>query len=129
MSALAAVRDAVPAPVWCALALLGFVIWWPLGLAILAAALWSGKMGCCGLSFGPWNERADRLPSQSWWRQQPTSGNRTFDEYRAETLRRLEQEERDFQEFLGRLRMAKDKAEFDQFMAERRAGQEPRPPA
>jgi len=88
----------------------------------------SGKMGCCGLSFGPWNERAERLPSQSWWRQQPTSGNRTFDEYRTETLRRLEQEQRDFQDFLARLRMAKDKAEFDQFMAERRGGQEP-PPA
>jgi hypothetical protein len=91
--------------------------------------LWSGKMGCCGLSLGPWNERADRIPSQSWWRQQPTSGNRTFDEYRTETLRRLEQEERDFQDFLARLRMAKDKAEFDQFMAERRGGQEPQPAA
>ena len=48
------------------------------------------------------------------------SGNRAFDEYRDETLRRLEEEQREFQEFLVRLRMAKDKAEFDQFMAERR---------
>ena len=56
--------------------------------------LWSGKMGCCGLNFSPWNERADR--TQSWWRQQTTSGNRTFDEYRTETLRRFEQEQRDF---------------------------------
>jgi Protein of unknown function (DUF2852)/Protein of unknown function (DUF2933) len=88
------------------------------------AALWSGQMGCCGLSFCPRNERTDRLPSQSSWRQQPTSGNLTFDEYRAETLRRLEQEQRDFQDFLGRLCMAKDKAEFDQFMTERRSGQE-----
>ena len=83
--------------------------------------LWSGKMGCCGLSFGPWNERADRLPSQTWWGQQPTSGNRAFDEYWADTLRRLELEKRDFQEFLARLRMAKDKAEFDEFMASREA--------
>jgi hypothetical protein len=82
-------------------------------------ALWSE---CCGLSLGPQNERADRLPNQSWWTRQPTSGNLTFDEYRTETLRRLEQEQRDFQDFLGRLRMAKDKAEFDQFMAERRSG-------
>ena len=35
-------------------------------------------------------------------------------------LRRLEDEQREFREFLERLRMAKDKAEFDQFMAERR---------
>jgi Protein of unknown function (DUF2852) len=49
----------------------------------------------------------------------PSSGNRAFDEYRAETLRRLEEEQREFKEFLDRLRYAKDKAEFDQFMAER----------
>ena len=55
----------------------------------------------------------------------PTSGNHAFDEYRAETLRRLEDEQKEFAGFLDRLRFAKDKAEFDQFMAERRN----RPPA
>jgi hypothetical protein len=54
-----------------------------------------------------------------------TSGNRAFDEYKAETLRRMEEEQKDFGAFLERLRFAKDKSEFDQFMAERRA----RPPA
>ena len=48
------------------------------------------------------------------------SGNHAFDEYRADTLRRLEDEQREFIGFLERLRHAKDKAEFDQFMAERR---------
>jgi hypothetical protein len=48
------------------------------------------------------------------------SGNRAFDEYRADTLRRLEEEQREFKEFLDRLRHAKDKAEFDEFMSERR---------
>jgi hypothetical protein len=65
-----------------------------------------------------------------WWgssNQGPSSGNRAFDEYRAETLRRLEDEQRDFFEFLNRLRHAKDKAEFDQFMAERRQ-RPPEPP-
>jgi hypothetical protein len=42
------------------------------------------------------------------------------DDYRAETLRRLEEEQREFKEFLQRLRFAKDRAEFDQFMNERR---------
>ena len=51
---------------------------------------------------------------------QSVSGNRAFDDYRTETLRRLEEEQREFREFLDRLRMAKDKAEFDQFMADRR---------
>jgi hypothetical protein len=56
------------------------------------------------------------------------SGNRAFDEYRAETLRRLEEEQREFRDYLDRLKMAKDRAEFDQFMADRRE-RPPAPPA
>ena len=64
----------------------------------------------------------DRMESSGggWWGGSQSSGNRAFDEYRAETLRRLEEEQREFREFLQRLRQAKDKAEFDMFMAERR---------
>ena len=51
-----------------------------------------------------------------------STGNRAFDDYREETLRRLEEEANEFQSFLQRLRHAKDKAEFDQFMAERARG-------
>ncbi len=50
----------------------------------------------------------------------PSSGNHAFDEYRQETLRRLEDEQSEFEGFLERLRHAKDKMEFDQFMDERR---------
>ena len=39
----------------------------------------------------------------------PSSGNRAFDEYRTETLQRLEEEQREFTEFLERLRFAKDR--------------------
>ncbi len=49
-----------------------------------------------------------------------SSGNHAFDEYRADTLRRLEEEQKEFATFLERLRFAKDKAEFDAFVAERR---------
>ena len=56
----------------------------------------------------------------------PTSGNRAFDEYRMETLRRLEEEQTEFRDFLDRLRHAKDKEEFDQFMAQHRS--RPTPP-
>jgi hypothetical protein len=55
-----------------------------------------------------------------WWGSSPSSGNRAFDDYRSETLRRLEDEQKEFKEFLERLRFAKDRAEFDQFMSERR---------
>jgi hypothetical protein len=61
-----------------------------------------------------------RMSSGSSWAYGPSSGNRAFDEYRAETLRRLEEEQREFRDFLNRLRVAKDKTEFDAFMAERR---------
>lgn len=67
--------------------------------------------------------RMDR-PGRSWFAP-ASSGNHAFDEYRAETLKRLEDEQREFKDFLDRLRVARDRAEFDQFMAERR----PRPAA
>ena len=77
-----------------------------------------------------WQRRMERMQrrmehmhaaAERWGcgRQERSSGNRAFDEYRAETLRRLEEEQREFMAFLDRLRHARDKAEFDQFMAER----------
>ena len=62
------------------------------------------------------------------WSSAPTSGNHAFDEYRSDTLKRLEEEQREFREFLDRLRFAKDKTEFDAFMAERRNRPESAPP-
>ena len=105
---------------WIALAILGIIVWWPLGLLVLAYLIWSGRMMCCGVGFGRWNELGGQVKPVTEMQMQPrSSGNKAFDDYRAETLRRLEDESRAFQEFLGHLRMAKDKAEFDQFMAER----------
>jgi len=39
-------------------------------------------------------------------------------------LKRLEDEQKEFVEYLEKLRQAKDKAEFDQFMADRRGARE-----
>jgi hypothetical protein len=64
--------------------------------------------------------RIDRFKGRGDWFAPASSGNNAFDDYRAETLKRLEDEQREFKEFLGRLRFAKDRAEFDQFMAARR---------
>jgi hypothetical protein len=124
------------------LMLLGFWAWWPLGLVILAFIIWSARMGCwnhCGdghweRHMGRWQSKMERMQDKmdrlrdrmerrrggEWWGRPRSSGNHAFDEYRAETLRRLEEEQREFKEFLERLRFAKDRAEFDQFMAERR---------
>jgi hypothetical protein len=48
------------------------------------------------------------------------TGNRAFDEYRADALRKLEDEASEFRAFLERLRMARDRAEFDEYIKERR---------
>ena len=55
----------------------------------------------------------------------PTNG--AFEDYRQQTLRRLEEEEREFHDYLERLRRAKDKEEFDQFMSELRDRPSPGP--
>ncbi|MDO8875363.1 MAG: DUF2852 domain-containing protein [Pseudolabrys sp.] len=123
-------------PAWIALTVLGFMAWWPVGLAVLAFTIGSGRMGC-GFRGGPdrWQHKMERMqskmdwmrskmsgenPAGSVWSSAPTSGNRAFDDYRTETLRRLEDEQREFKDFLERLRFAKDKTEFDAFMSERR---------
>jgi hypothetical protein len=112
--------DELGKPAWIALVILGFFVWWPFGLATLAFMMGSGRMTSWkGRDMTRWYGATG--PAGTWWHPSPRpSGNRAFDEYREETLRRLEEEQREFQEFLVRLRMAKDKAEFDQFMAERR---------
>ena len=119
-------------PAWIALVVFGFMAWWPLGLTVLAFAIGSGRMGC-GSYNGRWQSKMDRMQSKmdrfrdrmarggsAFSFDAPSSGNRAFDEYRSETLRRLEDEQKEFHDFLDRLRMAKDKSEFDQFMSERR---------
>jgi len=117
--------DELGRPAWIVLMILGFWFWWPLGLATLAFIIGSGRMSCWKRSgMSRWHGAADEMRhAGTWWQPSRSSGNRAFDDYREETLRRLEEEQREFHDFLGRLRMAKDKAEFDQFMADRR----PRP--
>ncbi|MEM9268160.1 MAG: DUF2852 domain-containing protein [Pseudomonadota bacterium] len=100
---------------WIAAMVLGFIFVWPLGLALLAYMIWSNKfaMKC--------RKRHHRSTHSA-----PT-GNAAFDAYRAETMKRLEDEQTAFVDFLERLRKAKDQSEFDRFMDERskKPAQEP----
>ena len=121
--AVVAKLDEFGKPAWIVLMILSFIWWWPLGLAILAFMIGSGRMGSWNHNgVSRWQDKMDRMFSGiDWWGTAPrSSGNRAFDEYRTDTLRRLEEEQREFKEFLKRLRFAKDRAEFDQFMAEQR---------
>ena len=109
---LTAMVEEIPRPVMILFMVLGFIAFWPIGLAVLGYLIWSGKMGC-------WTSNKSYA---SWTRDYPrhrSSGNRAFDEYREETFKRLEEEQREFEVFLERLKQAKDQREFDQFMSER----------
>ena len=126
---LAARLDDIGKPAWIALMIVSFIVWWPIGLAALAFLLWSGRMGCGCHGGMNWQERRQRWREmRDEWRAMkrgdyvamPSSGNTAFDDYRTETLKKLEHEQKEFSGFLDRLRRAKDKAEFDQFMTERR---------
>ena len=97
---------------WIAAMVLSFILFWPLGLALLAYMIWSKKMICSSARRSIGHPRSHRHMRRS-------TGNSAFDAYRAETLQRLEQEQENFEAFLQRLRDARDKAEFDQFMDER----------
>lgn len=112
--------------VWIGLVVLSFMIWWPLGLASLAYLFWSGKMRCCHSGRADDARRHDfRMFFHNMGkgccssRRSESTGNSAFDDYRKETLRRLEEDQREFMEFLERLRRARDRSEFDEFMAER----------
>ena len=129
------------------LMILGFICWWPVGLVILGfliarkfggsrQPIYAGEGPMLGCERGKdrWDRKMARLQEKMErvgarmervrggrdWFGPASSGNRAFDDYRAETLKRLEDEQQEFKDFLGRLRFAKDRAEFDQFMAARR---------
>ena len=110
---------------------LGFVVFWPLGLLALFVKLKNGEMWT-GAAQGqaPW--AGWKMPSSDSWRSTSygfaSSGNAAFDDYKRTQLSRLEEERRKldeeqkaFREHLARLRKAKDQDEFDRFMAERKA--------
>lgn len=103
---------------WIVAMVAGFILFWPVGLAILFYMIWSNRMTC-----SRWDRRAHvpaHVPNVS-----ATTGNVAFDAYRAETLKRLEDEREAFTSFLDQLRKAKDQAEFDQFMASRKTSLAP----
>ena len=101
---------------WIAAMVLGFIFFWPIGLALLAYMIWSKRMfkkscNSMGMTRGG--------SHHSYRAAMRTSGNTAFDAYKADTLQRLEEEQSNFEAFLARLREAKDKAEFDNFMDDR----------
>ncbi|GJD34883.1 DUF2852 domain-containing protein [Methylobacterium aerolatum] len=112
----------------------GFIYWWPIGLALLA---WkfagypafnelrdSARRGFGGFE----NARPVSRFARAFEAANRGSGNAAFDEYRRTELdrleaqrRALEEESRAFAAFVEELKRAKDREQFDAFMAQRRA--------
>ncbi len=130
-------HTAIIKPEWSAvtiaLMVLGFIVFWPLGLAMLAYILWGEYFGGSSEKAEHWvrkqkdwaREHRNRYSGGGEWN---TSGNAAFDDYRSEQLKRLDEERRrldeevhEFHDYMRNLRKARDREEFDRFMRDRRS--------
>ncbi len=109
------------------LMVVGFAVFWPLGLAMLAWIIWGEEIAARTEAFRSqcrsFSDRGLRGP-QGFGR----TGNAAFDEFRVQELQRLEEERQklaamraEFESFLSELRRVKDQEEFDRFMGEFRS--------
>lgn len=116
-------------PATIALMVLGFVIFWPLGLAMLAYIIFGDRLR--GFKRDA-NDKADRWfagcrKASRRYQTHFTTGNVAFDDWRKAELDRLEEERRkldemreEFDNYARELRRAKDQEEFDRFMRDRK---------
>jgi hypothetical protein len=117
-------------PLTIALMVLGFIVFWPLGLLMLAYNVWGNRVPELRKHFADRGEEFKRefrgcgRRSSSYGFSR--SGNIAFDEYRESELKRLDEERRkldeersEFEGFVRELRRARDREEFDRFMADR----------
>jgi hypothetical protein len=136
---------------------LGFMVWWVVGLALLLWKLWRNRQGystdmitAARTAFQEnvmtrWPELsrsfrsgASRAPAARDWgfASFRSSGNSAFDAWREGELARLEEQrrkleaaEREFSDYIESLRQAKDREEFERFMRERNTTRDERPNA
>ncbi|WP_429818775.1 DUF2852 domain-containing protein [Ensifer sp. B1-9] len=118
-------------PATIALMVLGFVVFWPLGLAMLAYILFGEKLKTfkkdANDTVGGMCSAFKRGGRRSNWTHR--TGNVAFDDWREAELARLDEERRkldemreEFDTYVRELRRAKDQEEFDRFMRDRKNG-------
>ena len=118
-------------PATIALTVVGFMVFWPLGLAMLAFILWGDRLPAFRRDWNgngaPWAAKwggcASRKAARAGFNR---TGNVAFDDWRTKELDRLAEERRkldtlrdDFDAYARELRRAKDQEEFDRFMSNR----------
>ena len=138
MNSTALIRPAWT-PATIALMVIGFMIYWPLGLAMIAYIIWGDRLEgfkrdanrMTDSAFGAFRKGGCRGAPRTG----PRTGNVAFDDWRQKELDRLAEERRkldemyqEFDAYAQELRRAKDQEEFDRFMAARRKGAAPARP-
>ena len=109
------------------LMIIGFAVFWPLGLAMLAWIIWGDEIGAKAEAlkdqFRSFSDRAPRFRDATANSFRGRTGNAAFDEYREQEVKRLDEERRrleamraEFESFVTELRRVKDQEEFDRFM-------------
>ncbi|NBN65663.1 DUF2852 domain-containing protein [Pannonibacter tanglangensis] len=116
-------------PATIALMVLGFIVFWPLGLAMLAYILWGDRFQAMARDAkAQWNASPMKgtFNSMNSTTGFGRTGNVAFDDYREREIKRIEEERAkldamraEFDSYLRELRRAKDQEEFDRFMASR----------
>ena len=116
-------------PATVALTVAGFMVFWPLGLAMLAYVLFGDRFEGFKRDANATVDGMFRSCRKS--SSYSATGNVAFDEWREKEIERLNEERRkldelraDFEEELRELRRAKDQEDFDRFMAKRNASRE-----
>ncbi|QPC86114.1 DUF2852 domain-containing protein [Mesorhizobium sp. NBSH29] len=119
-------------PATIAMMVIGFMVFWPLGLAMIAYIIWGDRLegfkrdanrATDGI-FASCRRGADK--AHRWGHGNARTGNVAFDDWRGTELERLAEERKklddmleEFDEYARELRRAKDQDEFDRFMANR----------
>ncbi len=127
-------------PATIALMVVGFVVFWPLGLAMLGYIIWGDRLDgfkrdanrATDGFFAGCRRGADK--THRWGHGSARTGNVAFDDWREKELERLNEERRrldeardEFETYARELRRAKDQEEFDRFMSARNKPSAPTP--
>ena len=122
-------------PVTIAMMIVGFMIAWPLGLAVIAYIIWGDRLEAFKSDVNVATDKASGFFQNAKggfnmgngnFAMGGNTGNVAFDEWRDAELKRIEAERaklaearHEFDSYLRELRRAKDEEEFRLFMAER----------
>ncbi|MGU3574111.1 DUF2852 domain-containing protein [Brucellaceae bacterium C25G] len=118
-------------PATIALMVVGFFLYWPLGLAMLAYIIWGDRLDGFKRDVNATTDSVMQAARKGFKKFDGSSfdrssGNAAFDEWRDQELDRLEEERRklddakaEFELHMKELRRARDREEFDRFMNSR----------